>query len=151
MYRIAVPSRVSGMTETLPQVADPKIETIERVYAAFGRGDVDAVLAEVADDVDWAAEAASTSAPWYGPHQGKDGAARFFAELGSSVEIGEFTPLSFTSNDTDVMVTIRWTFTARATGRTATETLHHWWRFADGRIVLYRGSDDSEQTASLFA
>jgi hypothetical protein len=150
MYRIAVPSRVPGMTETVQQVSDPKIETMQRVYAAFGRADLPAILAEVSDDVDWAAEAASTSAPWYGPHRGRDGVTRFVQELGSSVEISEFTPLSFTSNDTDVMVTIRWTFTARATGRTATETLHHWWRFADGRIVFYRGSDDSEQTASLF-
>ena len=139
------------MTQTVSRMTDPKIETMQRVYAAFGRGDLPAILAEVSDDVDWAAEAAGRSAPWYGPHRGRDGVARFVQELGSSVEIGEFTPLSFTSNDTDVMVTIRWTFTVRATGRTATETLHHWWRFADGRIVFYRGSDDSELTASLFA
>jgi ketosteroid isomerase-like protein len=145
------------MTETLSALADtetgtdPKIDTVRRVYAAFNRGDVDAILAEVADDVDWANEAASRSVPWFGSHRGKAGVARFCQELGSSVRIAEFTPLSFTSNRTDVMVTIRWTFTALSTGRTATETLHHWWRLADGKIAFYRGSEDSELSASLFS
>ena len=50
---------------------DPKIEAVERLYEAYGRVDLEAVLAEVADGVEWAAEAASTSVPWYGPHKGK--------------------------------------------------------------------------------
>ena len=32
-----------------------------------GSGDIDGVLAELADDVDWAAEAAGTAVPWCGP------------------------------------------------------------------------------------
>ena len=41
-------------------MSDPKIETIEELYAAFGRGDVDAILEELTDDVDWASEAGSS-------------------------------------------------------------------------------------------
>ena len=52
-------------------MSDPKIEAVQRVYEAYGRADMEAVLAEVADDVDWAAEAASTSVPWFGSHRGK--------------------------------------------------------------------------------
>jgi len=139
------------MTNTTIPRTDPKIEAIQRVYAAFGRGDLEAVLAELADDVDWASEATTTSAPWYGKYAGKGEVPRFFGALGTSVETKEFIPLSFTANDTDVMVVIHWTITARATGRTATMQLHHWWRFADDKIVYYRGSDDSELTATLFA
>jgi len=46
--------------------AQDNIKTITQVYEAFGRGDVAAVLDAVTDDVDWAAEAASSAAPWYG-------------------------------------------------------------------------------------
>lgn len=151
MWPTAASRIVSAMTQTMQQVSDPKIETIQRVYEAFGRADLEAILAEVADDVDWSAEAAGRSAPWYGPHRGKDGVARFVQELASSVAISDFTPLSFTSNETDVMATVRFACTALATGRPASETLHHWFRFAGGKIVFYRGSDDSELTASLFA
>ena len=29
--------------------------------------------------------------------------------------------------------------------------MQHWWRFADGRIVWFRGSEDSAQTVAAFA
>jgi uncharacterized protein len=132
-------------------MSDPKIEAVQRLYEAYGRGDVDAVLAELADDVDWAAEAASTSVPWYGPFRGKEDVPRFFKEIGSNVEITEFTPLSFTSNDTDVVATIHWAYTVNKTGKSAAMYMQHWWRFADGKIVFFRGSEDSEQSAAAFS
>jgi ketosteroid isomerase-like protein len=132
-------------------MADPKVEAVQRLYEAFGRGDVDAVLAELADDVDWAAEAASTSVPWYGEHRGKGEVPRFFKEIGSNVEITEFTPLSFTSNETDVVATIRWAYTVNATGKRAAMHMQHWWRFANGKIVWFRGSEDTEQSAAAFS
>ena len=132
-------------------MADPKIEAVQRLYEAYGRGDVEAVLAEVADDVDWAAEAASTSVPWYGPYQGKGEVPRFFEAIGANIEVTEFTPLSFTSNDTDVIVAVHWAYTVRATGKQAAMGMQHWWRFADGKIVRFRGSEDTEQSAAAFS
>jgi ketosteroid isomerase-like protein len=132
-------------------MSDAKIEAVQRMYAAVGRNDVDAVLAEVADDVDWAPEAASASVPWYGSHRGKAAVARFFGELGSNIDITEFTPLAFTSNETDVMVPIRFAYTVKATGKSAAMTMQHWWRFADGKVVFFRGAEDSEQSAAAFA
>jgi uncharacterized protein len=75
--------------------ADANIKTIAEVYEAFGRGDVAAILDAVTDDVDWAAEAASTAAPWYGVRRGKDAVAEFFSGFGSTMEVEEFTPVSF--------------------------------------------------------
>jgi len=101
-------------------------------------------------DVDWAAEAASTSVPWFGPHRGKDGVARFFGEIGSNVEVTEFTPLSFALNESDVIVAVHWAYTVRATGKQAAMNMQHWWRFADGKITFFRGSEDTEQSAAAF-
>ena len=53
--------------------AETNTKTIAQVYEAFGRGDVAAILDAVTDDVDWAAEASSAAAPWYGVRYGKDG------------------------------------------------------------------------------
>ena len=132
-------------------MSDAKIESVQRLYEAYGRGDVEAVLAEVADDVDWAAEAASTSVPWYGSYRGKAEVPRFFKEIGSNVEVTEFTPLSFTSNETDVIVAVHWAYTVNATGKRAAMNMQHWWRFADGKIVFFRGSEDTEQSAAAFS
>lgn len=131
-------------------MTDQKIETVQRLYEAYGRGDTEAVLSEVADDVEWAAEAASTSVPWYGTFRGKAEVPRFFKEIGSNVEVTEFTPLSFTANDTDVIVAVHWTYTVNATGKSASMIMQHWWRFTGGKIVSFRGSEDTEQSAAAF-
>ena len=137
-------------THTIPTLSDPKIEAVERLYAAVARGDVDAILAELADDVDWAAEAASTSVPWYGPYHGKADVPRFFAAIGGSIDISDFTPLSYTCNETDVIVPVRWAYTVRATGKRAAMTMQHWWRFEGGKIAYFRGAEDTEQSAEAF-
>ena len=139
------------MNDTNTLIADPKVEAVQNLYAAFFRGDVDAFIADLADDVDWAAEAASNSVPWYGSYSGKTEVPRFFNAIGSNVDVGEFSLLSFASNETDVMVAIRWSYTVRATGKRAAMHMQHWWRFADGKIVFFRGSEDSEQSAAAFA
>jgi ketosteroid isomerase-like protein len=126
--------------------ADTNIKTIAAVYEAFGRGDVATILGAVTDDVDWAAETTSTAAPWYGVRHGKDAVADFFAAFGSTMEVQEFTPVSFASNDTDVLTVIRFAARSRATGKTATMDLHHFFRFRDGKIAYYRGTEDTAQT-----
>ena len=131
--------------------ADPKIEAVQRLYGAYAQGDMDGVLAELADDVDWAAEAAGKSVPWWGNFRGSAEVPRFFKEITTSVDITEFDLVSFTSNDSDVVATIHWTYTVRSTGKTASMFMQHWWRFADGKIVFFRGSEDTEQSARAFA
>ena len=137
-----------GMTN---HTADTNLATVQRLYEAYGRGDVEAVLADLADDVDWAAEAASTSVPWYGSFHGKNEVPRFFKEIGTNIAVTEFTVVGLTSNDTDVVATVHWAYTVNATGKSAAMYMQHWFRFADGKIVFFRGSEDSEQSARAFA
>ena len=139
------------MNDTASTLSHPNLETVQRLYAAYGRGDVDAVLADLADDVDWAAEAASASVPWYGSYRGKGEVPGFFQAIGSNVDVTEFTLVSLTANETDVVATIRWAYTVKATGKRASMYMQHWWRFADGRIVFFRGSEDTEQSAAAFS
>ncbi len=126
--------------------ADVKIKAIAQIYEAFGRGDVAAILDAVADDVDWAAETTSAAAPWYGVRHGKDAVAEFFAAYGSAMEVEEFTPLSFAANDTDVLAVVRCRARSRGTGKTVAMDLHHFFKFRDGKIAYYRGTEDTAQT-----
>ena len=126
--------------------ADANIKTIAEVYQAFGRGDVAAIIDTVTDDVDWAAEAASSAAPWYGVRHGKDAVAAFFSDFGSTMEVEEFTPVSFAANDTDVLTVVRFRARSRRTGKSAAMDLHHFFRFTDGKIAYYRGTEDTAQT-----
>ena len=62
-------------------MSDANVATIKTIYEAFGTGDVPTILDVLTDDVDWAADTASTAAPWYGQRVGKDAVAGFFSAI----------------------------------------------------------------------
>ncbi|WP_158221124.1 nuclear transport factor 2 family protein [Kineosporia sp. R_H_3] len=132
---------------------NPKVEAVQRMYEAFGRGDVDAILAELADDVEWVSvtDKGSATVPWYGSYRGRSEVPLFFKRIGSAVQVNDFSALSFTSNDTDVMVALQWGFTVNATGKNVSVAMQHWFRFDDGKIIAARVVEDSEQTAAAFS
>ena len=126
--------------------ANENIKAVQAMYEAFGRGDLGTILDTVTDDVDWSAEAASSTAvPWYGPRRGKDEVASFFEAFGSSMEVNEFTPVSIGANDEDVFAVVRCRTTARSTGTSVDMLLHHFFRFREGKVWYYRGSEDTAQ------
>lgn len=127
---------------------DQNIKTVKALYEAFGRGDVAAILDMLADDVDFASEPDQKIAPWHGRRSKADVPA-FFQALADTVDVTEFTPLAFASNETDVMVVIRFGMKVKATGKSGAMDLHHWWRFRDGKVVQYRGTEDTALTAEL--
>ena len=132
--------------------AEQNLDTIKTMYDAFARGDVETILGLVTDDVDWSTDAAIVSAPWYGPRHGKDEVRGFFEGIAQAGPVTEFTPLAFASNDDgDVMVFIRYAFTAEATGNSVAMNLHHYWRFRDGKVCFVRSSEDTAQVAAALS
>jgi uncharacterized protein len=127
------------------------LSIIQDIYAAVGRGDVASIAGQVTDDVDWAAEAASHAAPWYGTRTGKPGVASFFSDLAASIEIMKFEPHSFAVSEDAVHLLVDFTIRSLATGREAAMTMHHYWRLRQGKVEYFRGSEDTEQTARILA
>jgi ketosteroid isomerase-like protein len=132
-------------------MTDPKIKTVQIMYEAFGRGDIGLILDQLTDDVDWASCPDSQVAPWHGIHRGKAEVPGFFKALADNLQVTEFTSLTFAANDTDVLVVTRWSATSPATGKSATMDIHHWWRFRDGKVCFYRGTEDTAQTQDLLS
>lgn len=130
---------------------EDNIKTIQAVYEAFGRGDVAFIVESVTDDVDWATDTSSRSAPWYGPHHGKSGVTDFFQAFGSTMEVQQFEPVSFSSNENEVHTIVRLKVTRTANGRTAEMNLHHWFQIRDGKISFYRGTEDTALADALFS
>ena len=122
--------------------AEQHIATVKAMYDALSRGEIDAILDRVTDDVDWSTDAAIESAPWYGPRHGKDEVRGFFDSIVKTGPVTRFAPLSFTSNeDGDVL-------TVTVTGQSAKMNLHHYWRFRDGKACFVRSSEDTALVAS---
>jgi ketosteroid isomerase-like protein len=129
-------------------MGNTNIETVQAIYEAFGKGDVETILGLLADDVDWGAEAQGTVAPWWSLRT-KAEIPAFFSAIYENLDVTEFEVLSIAANDTDVMAIIRFSETVKSTGKSGSMTLHHWWRFRDGKVVLYRGTEDTALTAEL--
>jgi ketosteroid isomerase-like protein len=124
---------------------EDNIKTIQRIYEAFGRGDVATIVDGVTDDVDWGPDTSSSVAPWYGIRKGKDGVRSFFEDFGSAMEVDEFNPFDFAANEDAVFTVVHFRGRARATGKPVDMNLHHYFRFRGGKIARFRGTEDSGQ------
>lgn len=134
-------ARPAGRPEPEPAEISPA-EAFRRAADAL-----DGLLGTLADDVDWAAEAASADAPSYGVRHGPDAVAGFFTEFGSAMEVEEFTPVSIAAHDDDVLTVVRFGARSRGAGKSVAMDLHHFFRCRDGKIAYYRGTEDTAQTA----
>jgi ketosteroid isomerase-like protein len=131
-------------------MGNSNVEAVQRIYQAFGEGDVATILDMLADDVDFASESEERIAPWHGKRT-KAEVPEFFQAIGETIDVTDFTVQSITASDTDVMAVIRFGFTVRSTGKSGAMNLHHWWSFRDGEVVLYRGSEDTALVAERLA
>jgi len=120
------------------------VRTIQEIYAAFGRGDIPAILSRLAESVEWEYGPTSTNVPWLQRRRGRDGAAAFFASL-AHFDMHAFRPKEFLEGDGVVVVLLDVDFTVRATGRRIVEEDEiHVWRFdAEGRVVRHRHGVDT--------
>jgi ketosteroid isomerase-like protein len=113
------------------------IATVQEIYAAFGRGDIPAILDRLAEDVDW--EAAGNSAqdegvPWLLRRTGRSGAGEFFATL-EAFEFRRFEPLSFLEGTGQVAAVIGIELAVRASGYVIEDEEVHLWTFDDSGLV----------------
>ena len=127
------------------------IRIVKDIYDAVGRGDVDAILERVTDDVDWAAEVAENAAPvaWTTHRQARR-RQLLQGHQHQHRDHGVHTAQLRGRHD-DVHLLVDWTFRPIANGRQTSMTMHHYWQLRDGKVVRFRGSEDSALTAHAFA
>lgn len=113
-----------------------KVQAVQRIYEAFGRGDVPAVLDELADDVQWEAwednHAQRAGVGHLAPRTDKEGVMAFFGVVGE-MEIKEFSVLDLGESERQVMAEI-----VIETDSYRDEELHLWTFGADGKVTRLR-------------
>lgn len=123
-------------------------ETVQSIYAAFGRGDIPAILATMAEDVDWEYNAFPNPVPWLQPRRGRAGVQAFFEAL-AALEFNQFEPRHFLAEGPLVVALCDVTLTVKATGKQIVEPEEvHIWHFDDqGRVARFRHRSDTWQMA----
>lgn len=121
------------------------IDTVKAIYAAFSRGDIPFILAQLADDIEWEYDAPESNVPWLQQRQGKAGAQFFFQDLANTMDI-QFFQVTRVLGDAGMaagLVDIE--FTVKATGKQVRERDEvHLWFFNDaGKVSRFRHRIDT--------
>lgn len=119
------------------------LQAVQDIYAAFGRGDIPAILSALSDDVEWDADATGDT-PLLEPRRGHAGVGAFFASM-QALEFTQFAPTALLESGNIVVALIDVTFTVKATGKSVTQLDEvHIWRFNDaGKAASFRHRVDT--------
>ena len=114
-------------------------EIVRQGYAAFGRGDIPALLDLVDDDVEWESViGAAPHVPMAGKRYGKQAVAEFFRILSQTVEFSRFEPREFIAQGDQVVILGSYEGRSKATGRTFAEEWAMVQSIKNGKIVRFR-------------
>jgi ketosteroid isomerase-like protein len=120
------------------------ISKVQNMYASFGRGDLQAILDGLADDVSWGVDSVATAdVPWYGVLNGKDNTKRFFAALAEEADFKAFTPKDFVAVGDHVFNHLQYEAVIKKTGKKVALTSLQHWTFKNGKVVRWRGYEDT--------
>lgn len=119
------------------------------IYASFGRGDLDAVIEVLADEIVWELVGPKTI-PYFDRYAGKDGVRQFFARLFESEEILEFEPIEWVGNGDKVVVLGREKCRSRKTGREFKAQWAHIFEAKNGKLVSWTEIIDTAPIVQAF-
>ena len=128
------------------------LETVQQIYAAFGRGDFPGILAALDEDVKWESwednSAQRAGVPWLRGGAGKAAVAEFLGVVGT-MTFNEFKVLGMMANDTQVAVEVVLDATLANGKRLRDEELHLWTVNAQGKVSRMRHYlDTAKHTAA---
>lgn len=129
--------------------ATGNVATIKTLYDEFGRGNVDAILSRLSDDVHWE-EFANTDIPYAGKRQGKPAVREFFNSIGEQINVTAFEPQEFIAVDDRVIVCGQWAGKVRATGKSFQSRWAMFWTFKGEKVVRFMCYEDTASTAAAF-
>lgn len=113
------------------------VDTVKQLYAAFGRGDIPAILEQLDENVEWDTELDVPGVPWLLPRRGRANIAGFFESL-APLQFTRFEPHTFFHDGDKVFALVHVEATASGK-RYAIRNEGHYWRFApDGKVVSFQ-------------
>jgi uncharacterized protein len=130
------------------------LATVQAVYAAFGRGDIPAILEQVTDDVDWgpALDPAvdASSVPFLAQLRGRQQVPRFFQGI-QAMDYESFEPRRLFASGNEVAVRVVQKLRVKSTGkRMVLEDMHHFTFDEAGRISRWRTFLDTAGVLQAF-
>ena len=121
---------------------------VQSLYAAFGRADIESIIAGMAPDVAWDVTGRREDYPLCGRWQGAEQVRKFFGGVAELQEVREFSPKEFIAADDRVFVLGHYAWTFRKTGRTIASDWIHVFTIRGGKVMAFREFTDTAQFAA---
>jgi hypothetical protein len=127
-------------------------KVVREAYAAFGRGDIAALLEMMADEIHWQPVIGTANyVPFSGARTGKASVAEFFKRVAETEDFQQFEPRELVAQGDTVVAIGSYRATAKATGRTFESDFVMVFTFRNGRVVAFREFTDSAALNAAFA
>ncbi len=122
------------------------IQTVQSIYEAFGRGDIDTILKHLALDIAWEYDKTCAGIPWLEPRKGRAEVPKFFQAL-AAVEFQRFQPKTFFESGNVVVALNDVSFTVKSTGKSVVEEdeVHIWHFDNNGQVGRFCHKTDTRQ------
>lgn len=127
--------------------AEQNKQLIAKGYELFGKGDIDALLATYADNIEWSSPEVD-NVPFSGSYHGKEEVRQFFTDLENALTPLEFTPREMIAEGDKVVVLGHEAWSVRANNRRMEGDWVHVFTIRDGLVVAFQ---DYPHTASSLA
>jgi ketosteroid isomerase-like protein len=114
-------------------------KVVQEAYAAFGRGDIAAVLDLVADDVEWSSP---RTLPHGGVFHGRSEVAQFFGGIGDAWDALGLDIERVSDAGEDTVVGVVWADGKRKNGKAGRYGAVHLFEVRDGSIRRFREYTD---------
>lgn len=130
-------------------VEQENTQRVKDFYAAVGRGDMPAVLAALADDIEWVIPG-PPDVPWTGAYTGKHALLAWFGRMAEHQEFQVFEPLEFIAQGDKVVALVYAEATTRHNGRKIVNQTAQVWTFRDGTITRHQAFEDTAAVVAAF-
>ena len=131
-------------------MSQDNVTVAKNAYAAFQRGDMDALLGAMTADVDWTLAGRREDFPTLGDWKGKAAVRDFFATVADTMEFSDFSPREFCACDDKVFVLGHYAATIRRTGRPAASDWVHVFTVRGGKVTRFRELTDTASFAAAW-
>lgn len=129
--------------------AQDNVQRARDIYTAYGRGDFDAVLDALTDDIEWTVSGPS-DLPLAGTRHGKQAVQEWFGILARHLSYQIFEPRQFIAQDWTVVALLHTEATALPTGRTFVNPEVHIVTFRGDKVARLQAFADTAAVAAAF-
>jgi ketosteroid isomerase-like protein len=131
-------------------MSSANIAFVQSLYAAFGKGDIAAIIDGLAADVDWCTVGRPADFPTFGPRSGPKAVQEFFRIVADTEDFRHFSPREFFAADDRVFVFGDYAMTVKKTGKAFASDWIHIFTIKGGKVAKFREFLDTAQAAEAY-